>query len=132
MTGQATPAEQVETGVLTEARYRSRIAAALGLVPGQDRRLFTAMWDWCCRELDTELAAFAASLRPRYRTTILSNSADGARREEHARYRFADSCAPVVYSHEIGVSKPDPARYLLACQALGLPPSQVAMVDDTP
>jgi putative hydrolase of the HAD superfamily len=62
--------------------------------------------------------------------TILSNSADGARREEHARYRFAESYDPVLYSHEIGVAKPDPACYLLACKALDLPPDQVALVDD--
>lgn len=56
------------------------------------------MWGWYCGELDTELAAFAASLRSRCRTAILSNSADGARREEHARYRFADCFDPVLYS----------------------------------
>jgi HAD superfamily hydrolase (TIGR01509 family) len=90
------------------------------------------MWDWFCGELDTELADFAASLRPRCLTAILSNSADGARREEQARYRFAESYDPVLYSHEIGTAKPDPASFLLACQALDLPPSQVVMVDDVP
>jgi HAD superfamily hydrolase (TIGR01509 family) len=128
----AAPAGQIETGALTEPEYRARIAAALGLTPGQERRFFTGMWDWYCGELDIELAAFAASLRPRYRTAILSNSADGARREEHARYRFAESYDPVLYSHEIGTAKPDPACYLLACQALDLAPGQVAMVDDVP
>jgi HAD superfamily hydrolase (TIGR01509 family) len=128
----AAPAGQIETGALTEPEYRARIAAALGLTPGQERRFFTGMWDWYCGELDTELAAFAASLRPRYRTAILSNSADGARREENARYQFAESYDPVLYSHEIGAAKPDPACYLLACQALDLAPGQVAMVDDVP
>jgi len=128
----AAPAGQIETGALTEPQYRSQIAAALGLTPGQEGRFFTGMWDWYCGELDTELAAFAASLRPRCRTAILSNSADGARREEHARYRFADSYDPLLYSHEIGAAKPAPACYLLACDALDLPPGQVAMVDDVP
>jgi HAD superfamily hydrolase (TIGR01509 family) len=128
----AAPAGLVETGALRESQYRSQIATGLGLTPGQERRFFTGMWDWYCGELDPELAGFAASLRPRCRTAILSNSADGARREEHARYRFADCFDPVLYSHEIGVAKPDPACYLLACQALDLPPGQVAMVDDVP
>jgi HAD superfamily hydrolase (TIGR01509 family) len=73
-----------------------------------------------------------ASLRPRCRTAILSNSADGARREEHPRYRFADCFDPVLYSHEIGTAKPDLACYPLACDALGLPRGHVAMVDDVP
>ena len=128
----AAPAGQIETGALTESQYRARIAAALGLTAGQERRFFAGMWDWYCGELDTELAAFAASLRPRCRTAILSNSADGARREEHARYRFADSYDPLLYSHEIGAAKPAPACYLLARDALDLPPGQVAMVDDVP
>jgi HAD superfamily hydrolase (TIGR01509 family) len=128
----AAPAGQIETGALTESQYRARIAAALGLTAGQERRFFAGMWDWYCGELDAELADFAASLRPRCRTAILSNSADGARREEHARYRFAEFYDPVLYSHEIGAAKPDPACYLLACQALYLPPGQVAMVDDVP
>jgi len=128
----AAPAEQIETGALTEPQYRARITAALCLTARQERRFFAGMWDWCCGELDTGLAGFAASLRPRFGVAILSNSADGARREEHARYRFAEFFDPVLYSHEIGVAKPDPACYLLTCKALGLPPGQVAMVDDVP
>jgi HAD superfamily hydrolase (TIGR01509 family) len=129
---QAAPAEQIETGALTEPQYRARISAALGLTAEQQRRFFAGMWDWYCGELDTELAGFAASLRPRCHVAILSNSADGARREEHTRYRFADFFDPVLYSHEIGAAKPDPACYLLTCEALGLPPGEVVMVDDVP
>jgi HAD superfamily hydrolase (TIGR01509 family) len=128
----AAPTTDIETGVLSEPEYRERIAAALVLTAEQERRFFADMWDWYCGELDAEVAAFAASLRPRCRTAILSNSADGARREEHARYKFAESYDPVLYSHETGVAKPDPHSYQLACQALGLPPAQVALVDDVP
>ncbi len=130
--GSAAPVAQIETGAIAEAQYRERIAAALGLTAGQQRRFFAGMWDWYCGELDAELAGYAASLRPRYRTAILSNSADGARREEQARYRFADCYDPVLYSHEIGAAKPDPACYLLACRALGLPPGEIVLVDDVP
>lgn len=90
------------------------------------------MWEWYCGDLDTELVSFAASLRPQCRVAILSNSADGARREEHTRYRFADFFDPVLYSHEIGAAKPDPACYLVTCAALALPPGEVVMVDDVP
>jgi HAD superfamily hydrolase (TIGR01549 family) len=126
----AAPAQQIETGELTEAEYRQQITAALDLSASQERRLFAGMWDWYCGELDGELADFTARLRPTYRTAILSNSADGARREEDSRYRFAEFYDPVLYSHEMGVAKPDPRCYLLACQALGMPPDQVVLVDD--
>jgi HAD superfamily hydrolase (TIGR01509 family) len=130
--GHAAPAAQIQTGALPESEYRARIAAALALTAVQERRFFADMWDWYCGELDTELAGFAASLRPRCQTAILSNSADGARREEQARYRFAEFYDPVLYSHEIGAAKPDPACYRAACRALDLPPGQVAMIDDMP
>ena len=128
----AVPTSDIETGQISEPAYRARIAAALGLTPAQEERFFADMWAWYCGEPDAELETYAASLRPRCRTAILSNSADGARREEHARYRFADRFDPVIYSHEAGVAKPDPRSYQLVCRALGLPPGQVAMVDDVP
>ncbi|MFI6348696.1 HAD family hydrolase [Streptomyces sp. NPDC050560] len=37
-----------------------------------------------------------------------------------------------VLSFELGVHKPDPAIFRVACDALGLPPSEVLMVGDSP
>ena len=36
----------------------------------------------------------------------------------------------VVYSHECGMSKPDPAIYALTCERVGAEPSQVVFLDD--
>jgi putative hydrolase of the HAD superfamily len=36
----------------------------------------------------------------------------------------------VVYSHEIGVRKPDPAAYLLVCDRLGVAPAEAVFLDD--
>jgi putative hydrolase of the HAD superfamily len=73
---------------------------------------------------------FCASLRPRYRTAILSNSADGARREEQRRYGFSELVDVLVYSHEVGVAKPDPAIYRLTEERLGLTGAELVLVDD--
>src|ERR1022692_546633 len=90
------------------------------------------MWRWYCGELDTELTAYAASLRPRYRTAILTNSADGARREEQARYSFAELVDIIIYSHEVGLVKPDPRIYALLCAELSVSPDEVVFLDDVP
>src|SRR5579862_9459014 len=79
---------------------------------------------------NTELIEFARRLRPRYRTGILSNSFVGAREREQQAYGFEDLVDAVVYSHECGMSKPDPAIYALACQRLGVSPAQVVFLDD--
>ncbi len=57
---------------------------------------------------NTELIEYARQLRPRYRTGILSNSFVGAREGEQAAYGFEDLVDEIIYSHEAGMSKPDP------------------------
>ncbi len=121
-----------ETGGLTEAQYLGQYTAALGLSQAQRAEFTADLWDWYCGELDTGLVAYAASLRPRVRTGILSNSADGARREEQARYGFEQLVDVIVYSHEAGVAKPDPRAFLLLCDELGVRPDELAFLDDVP
>ncbi len=93
------PGNLAVIGRMSEAEYAQRSAAALGLSPAQAREFMADMWDWYCGTLDTELTAFAAALRPQFATAILSNSADGARREEEARYGFGAMFDTIVYSH---------------------------------
>ena len=121
-----------QTGAMSEAEYRQRTAAVLGLSRAQADEFMADMWDWYCGELDSELRDFARSLRPRWRTAILSNSGDGARREEQARYGFHDDFDPILYSHEIGLAKPDSAVYQLTCDRLGVAPSELIFIDDVP
>jgi epoxide hydrolase-like predicted phosphatase len=126
------PDRGIGTGRLPEAAYRCRFAAELGLSSAQADEFIADMWRWYCGELDTELTDYAASLRPRFQTAILSNSADGARREEQARYSFAELFDIIIYSHEVGLLKPDPRIYALLCAELNVPPDEVIFLDDVP
>jgi epoxide hydrolase-like predicted phosphatase len=120
----------VTTGQVTEAQVRSMYQGALGLDAEQADQLMAEMWDAYCGELDLALRDFVAGLRPRFTTAILSNSADGARREEQRRFGFEDLVDTVIYSHEVGLAKPDPAIYALTCERLGVSPSEVVFLDD--
>jgi len=124
------PGDTIGTGHVTEQRLRSILATALGLDDGEADELMAEMWDAYCGELDVEMRDFVASLRPRLKTAILSNSADGARREEQRRYDFAGLVDELVYSHEVGMQKPDPAIFRLTEQRLGVQPDEVVFVDD--
>jgi epoxide hydrolase-like predicted phosphatase len=126
----ANPGSAITIGGLSEAEYRQRYASALGLPNVTATEFIADMWDWYCGELDQELTGYAAGLRPRYMTAILSNSADGARREEQARYGFADMFDVIVYSHEVGLAKPDPRIYALLCARLGVAPGELVFLDD--
>lgn len=121
-----------ETGGFSEAEMRESYADALGLSPEQVDQLMTDVWDWYCGELDEQLTAYVRGLRPRVRTGIVSNSADGARREETRRYGFPELVDDIVYSDEVGLAKPAPEIYMLACQRLAVSPNEAAFVDDFP
>jgi epoxide hydrolase-like predicted phosphatase len=126
------PDGRIGTGALTEAAYRQRFADALGLSSAQTNEFMADMWSWYCGELDQELMTFAASLRPRCATAILSNSADGARREEQARHSFAEAFDVIIYSHEVGLVKPDSRIYALLCAGLNVPAADLVFLDDMP
>lgn len=129
---QVDPDGRIEIGTMSEDEYRHRYAQVLGLTEEQEADFLADMWDWYCGEPDKQLIDYAASLRPRFRTGILSNSADGARREEARRYGLPDLVDEIVYSHEVGLAKPDPRVYALTCERLGVHPSEAVFVDDVP
>lgn len=92
--------------------------------------LLDDLWAEYLGEANVRLQRYFASLRPRYRTGILSNSWVGAREREHARYGYGDRCDVIVYSHEEGLVKPDPRFFALACARLGVSPAEVVFLDD--
>ncbi|MDF5756409.1 HAD-IA family hydrolase [Spongiactinospora sp. TRM90649] len=79
---------------------------------------------------NTELIEYTRGLRPRYATGILSNSFVGAREREQAAYGFEDLVDLIVYSHEVGMNKPDPRVYALTWERLGVRPEETVFVDD--
>lgn len=60
----------------------------------------------------------------------MSNSFVGAREREQATYGFEDLVDEIIYSHECGMSKPDPRIYALACERLRAEPAQMVFLDD--
>jgi HAD superfamily hydrolase (TIGR01509 family) len=126
----ADPGEEVKTGAVTEAQYRHQCIDALGLAGRAAEEFMASFWNWYCGVLDAELVSFTARLRPRYRTAILSNSVAGARREEQARFGFADLVDVIIYSDEAGLAKPDPQVYRLLCEELGVEPVEVVFLDN--
>lgn len=119
------------TDPMTEAQVREVYRAAFGLTEDQGDAMMADLWDAYCGRLDVEMRDFVAGLRPRYRTAILSNSGDGARREEQRRYDFAGLVDTIVYSHEVGVAKPDPAIYEITADRVGVRPEEIVFLDDS-
>jgi len=118
-------------GTITLEDVHQAMRDRLGLDEQQLAAYMADVWREYLGSANTELIGYARRLRPRYRTGIISNSFVGAREREQSAYRFEDLVDEIVYSHEVGMSKPDPRIYALACERLGVRPSEMIFLDDT-
>jgi putative hydrolase of the HAD superfamily len=122
-----------EDGVYGRCTYEdwcARLRQAMGISASDLDAFMVEFWDIYMGQPNEELIAYARALRPRYRTAILTNSFVGAREQEEARYGLTSLVDVAIYSHEEGLSKPDPRIFALAAERLALPPSDVVFLDD--
>jgi epoxide hydrolase-like predicted phosphatase len=117
-------------GAVSLTQVQASIAELLRLDDARVAAFMQEIWTEYLGTLNTELAGYFGGLRPRYRTALLSNSFVGAREREQERYGFGDITDLIVYSHEVGMAKPDPRIYRLTCDRLGVLPDQMVFLDD--
>jgi epoxide hydrolase-like predicted phosphatase len=117
-------------GTITLDGVHQAVRDRLGLDEQQLTAYMADLWREYLGTANTELIVYARQLRPRYRTGILSNSFVGAREREQVAYGFEDLVDEIVYSHEVGMGKPDPRIYALACKRLNVRPEEMVFLDD--
>ncbi len=78
---------------------------------------------------DDRLIGYAGSLKPRYKTGIISNAWPDARQavQEHVNRSVFDV---IIFSAEVGLVKPDHAIYARALADLQVAPREAIFVDD--
>jgi epoxide hydrolase-like predicted phosphatase len=104
------------------------LGAHLGLDPDE---LVTLKCDfWAGDRVDRELCDYVRSLRPRYRTGMLSNNWARDGRAMAQELDIADCFDVFVTSAETGVMKPDPRIYQVALEKLEVLPPEAIFVDD--
>lgn len=118
-------------GAITLDDVHQALQERLGLDDQTVAQYMADVWREYLGTANTELIDYARRLRPRWRTGIVSNSFVGAREREQAAYGFEDLVEELVYSHEVGVSKPDPRIYALACTRLDGAPEETVFLDDS-
>jgi len=113
----------LETGELDEAAFEPRFAALLGLAEsdGLIGRLFAGLGPD-----DAMVGAVRAARAAGKRTGLISNSW-GLGIYDRAPIDLFDE---TVISGDVGLHKPQPEIYLLACERLGVEPRDCAFVDD--
>jgi putative hydrolase of the HAD superfamily len=81
-------------------------------IPAMQREFFAGDY------LDTELVDEIRLLHKRYRTGIITNAFEGARRLIEEDWKIQDAFDHIVISAEVGVMKPDPRIFQIALQGL--------------
>lgn len=117
-------------GSISEEDVHRRLTELLGVERARVDEYMAEMWVEYLGSLNVELTEWFRGLRPKYRTGIISNSFVGAREREQESYGFADLTDVIIYSHEVGVSKPDPRIYHLACERLDVKPDETVFLDN--
>jgi epoxide hydrolase-like predicted phosphatase len=116
----------LETGTIEEDVFEPKFCALLGLAedrgPGLIDRLFGGM-----KPDHAMVNAVRAAKDAGVKTGLLSNSWGKGR---YDRTQFPALFDGVVISGEVGLRKPDEAIYILAAEAIGLPPAECVFVDD--
>jgi putative hydrolase of the HAD superfamily len=122
-------AAQSTVGQVGPEAVWAAVAERLALTPAEVAELRADFWRGDV--FDEALLAYIRSLRPRYKTGIISNAWVGMRAMHQPRLN-AGTFDVIVYSAEEGLAKPDPAIFLRALDRLGVAPAEAVFVDDMP
>ncbi len=117
-------------GTITLQEVHAQIGTIMGWDETQVNEFMDDIWREYLGILNVRLAEYFRNLRPRYQTAIISNSFVGAREKEAEQYHFDTLCDFIVYSHEVGLHKPDPKIFQMTCEHLKLQPHEIIFVDD--
>lgn len=79
--------------------------------------------------VDWEIVEFLRSLRPRFKTGLISNAWSDMR-EYLVRMNIADAFDHLVISAEVGMAKPEMQIYRLALEQAGVKANEAVFVDD--
>ena len=118
--------EAANVGAISAEEYARRCAAR---VAREEKTLFSLIEHCFGGELNRELAAYARTLRPRYRLAALTNTWSFGRSLIEGR-ELAGLFDLIVSSAEEGVRKPDPRIYRILLERLGTEAGETVFVDD--
>ena len=85
---------------------------------------------WAGDKLDPDLVAVLASLRPHYKTAILSNAWSSGRETIARVYGLDQAVDTIIISAEEGLAKPDPRLFQRVAERLGVKAEEAVLVDD--
>ena len=128
--GEGSSLRSVVTGRVSDAQWRADIAARLAPLCGESAEAAVAEWSESAGAVDLEVLEVLRSVRRNgWRVGLLTN-ATGRLDADLASLGLLEELDAVINSSELGVAKPDPEVFPLACRLMGATPDECVFVGD--
>jgi glucose-1-phosphatase len=121
-------AQMATRGLMTTEEHWGSIRSTLGLSQSEFSIVPTDFWGGDV--VDTDLVNYIRSLRPEFKTALLSNAWDDLRQALKNNLKILDAFDETVISAEVGVAKPDPRIFQITLERLGAAAQETIFVDD--
>jgi len=121
-------AHQAMKGEITTAEHWEAVRKTLGVT--KEEFTLVPLEFWGGDALDQKLIDYLRSLRPRYKTALLSNAWDDLRQMLEEIWKIDDAFDQILISAEIGLVKPDRFIFERIISDLGVKPAEAVLVDD--
>ena len=118
---------QAQKGAISVGKLVASVRQHLGLKPGEFPDLMERFFGG--DQVDYELVAFIRSLKPRYKTGIISNAWRNLPRMLET-WGIRDAFDMVISSGDEGIMKPDPQIFQLALARLSVRADETVFIDD--
>ena len=128
--GERSSIRSVVTGRIIDAQWRADIAARLAPLCGDAAGAAVAEWSESAGAVDVKVLEVVRSVRRNgWRVGLLTNATDRLAADLD-RLGLLEELDAVINSSELGVAKPDPEVFRLACRVMDATPVECVFVDD--
>ena len=128
--GEGSSLRAVVTGRISDAEWRRDIASRLAPLCGAVAEAVVAQWSESAGAVDVEVREVVRAVRREgWRVGLLTN-ATSRLEADLVRLGLLEDLDAVINSSDLGVAKPDPEVFRLACQVMDATPEECVFVDD--
>ena len=120
-------AARATLGQITEDEHWLNVMKVLKLPASESERVRTEFFAGDI--VDRTLLDYLRSLRPKYKTGLISNAWSGLR-NYIVKEKFDNAFDIMIISSEVGAAKPSEEIFHIALERLGVSPSEAVFVDD--